>query len=297
MATGPYTTVVAKRAPDDHTPGTARLRRSEARLRVQVGDLERRAEKRAAELADANASLQNELRERAAAEERIKGLFKRLLTVQEDERRRIAREIHDQIGQQITALRMALDTIEIHTNREAALAHAERASRLARELDESLDFLTWDLRPPALDHLGLAAALANLSSGWAERFGIAVDYHAVGMDGHRLAPHVEINLYRIVQEALHNVHRHAGPCTVSIVLERADGELILTIEDDGRGFDTEADDRQQQMGLASMRERTALTGGRIDVESAPGRGTAIYVRVPLDGGAGGGISAGTASGS
>ena len=229
-------------------------------------------------------SVARELADRAA-EERVKVLFNQLLTVQEDERRRIAREIHDQIGQQITALRIALETLEAHSEGQQLAARAQRASQLARELDDSIDFLTWDLRPAALDLLGLGTELANLAQGWSERFGVPVDYHAVGMDGVRLAPHLEINIYRITQEALHNVHRHAGSCTVSIVLERVDGELILTIEDDGRGFDGDTVDARapHHMGLVSMRERAALMGGRIDIESSPGKGTAVYVRVPLDG--------------
>ncbi len=157
--------------------------RTEESLREARNDLEDRVRERTAELVDLAGALQIELREREAAEVRIKSLFSRVLTVQEDERRRIAREIHDQVGQQITALRMGLDALGDRLSAHPEIAPlVQRAADLARDLDTSIDFLTWDLRPTTLDDLGLRAGLAALVRGWSARLGIHADYHDTGMD-------------------------------------------------------------------------------------------------------------------
>jgi PAS domain S-box-containing protein len=252
-------------------------------LREAQEELEQRIQDRTNELRASNAKLEEELRERRAAEQRITSLFRRLLTVQEDERRRIARDIHDQIGQQMTALRLNLETLEskCHDDRRLAL-QAWWTRALAEELDHSIDFLTWDLRPAAFDHLGVTGAIEQLVRGWSERFGTLADFQAADMGSVRLPHHVEINLYRIVQESLHNIHKHAEAGKVAVVLERRGDRVVLTVEDDGRGFDPHgAMHEGSGMGLLSMRERAALVGGDLDVESSPGAGTTIYARVPI----------------
>jgi PAS domain S-box-containing protein len=248
-------------------------------------ELEARVRERTLALGEANVSLRAEVRERRAAEERVKSLLKQLVAVQEEERRRIARDIHDQMGQQMTALRMSLESLRANCDGQSELAEQfMRTLALAEELDQSVDFLTWELRPAALDHLGLSAALANLVRGWSERFRLPAEYHASGVDDLRLAPDAEINLYRLAQEALHNVYKHAGATSVGVFLERRDDHAVLIIEDDGRGFDpggvSDGDDGER-MGLVGMRERATLVGGELEVESSPGDGTTIYVRVAL----------------
>ena len=217
-----------------------------------------------------------------ARTEELKTLFNRLVTVQEDERRRIARDIHDHLGQQMTALRMAIDALSALTPPHSPLAlQASRAAAVARELDQSIDSLTWDLRPVALEQMGLSAALAHLVRAWSHRFGIAAEFQSVGPETAALHGHVEIHLYRIVQEALHNIYKHARAQTVAVVLESTDSDIKLMVEDDGVGFDPAAVTQPQQLGLVSMRERATLLGGVLDIESAPGRGTTVYVRVAL----------------
>jgi PAS domain S-box-containing protein len=253
-------------------------------LRTAHEELEQRIRERTDELRASNAKLEEELRERRAAEERITALFRRLVTVQEDERRRIAREIHDQIGQQMTALRLNLETLESKCHGDRALElQAWWTRALAEELDHSIDFLTWDLRPAAFDHLGLTAAIDQLVRGWSERFGAFAEFQAVDMEGVSLPDHVEINLYRIVQESLHNIHKHADAGKVAVVLERRGDRVVLAVEDDGRGFEPHAASVREGsgMGLLSMRERAALIGGDLDIESSPGAGTTIYARVPI----------------
>jgi chemotaxis family two-component system sensor kinase Cph1 len=246
-------------------------------------ELEERVRQRTLELSDTAYALQMELRDREAAEARIKNLFTRLVTAQEDERRRISREIHDQIGQQITALRMHLEKVRHHCQADPEGAEqVERTARLAQALDENIDFLTWDLRPMALDHFGLRAALDALVRGWSERFGIAAGYHDVGMEKVRLPEPVETHMYRIAQEALHNIVRHADATSVAVVLECAGNDVSLMIEDDGCGFDPEGSASERAgMGLLGMRERGSLIGGKVEIESSPGSGTTVYVRVPL----------------
>jgi PAS domain S-box-containing protein len=255
----------------------------EAALRRAHNELEERVRDRTLELAEANVSLQEEVRERRAAEERVKGLLAQLVTVQEEERRRIARELHDTLGQQLTALRLSIDILKSKPGGDGWREEAERMQAIFDRLNSDVDFLAWELRPAALDMLGLDAALRDFVREWSEHFRIAADYHGFGNDAPRLAPEVETNLYRILQEALQNVHKHAGATHVSVQLERRDGQVVLVVEDNGRGYDPDAEveaGSNKGMGVVNMRERAALVGGELEIESAPNAGTTIYVRVP-----------------
>jgi len=259
-------------------------REAEEALRQAHDLLERRVEERTRDLRETTAKLRNEIKERSAAEARVRELLRRLVNVQEEERRRIALDLHDHLGQQMSALRMNLSALRKGCDDQTGLAEqAARVQQLAEDLDQSIDFLTWDLRPAALDHLGLSAALANLVRGWSERFRIPAEYRASGTDDLRLAPDAEINLYRLAQEALHNVYKHAGAGRVGVFFERRDGHAVLIVEDDGHGFDPEgvSEGDGAGMGLVGMRERATLVGGELEVESSPGGGTTVYVRTPL----------------
>lgn len=249
-------------------------------LRRAHDELEQRVHERTTDLARANTQLEREVAERRAAEGQIKSLFERLVSIQEEERRRIARNIHDQLGQQLTALRMNLEVARMRVEGDAVmLAQAARTEQLAQELDRTIDFLTWELRPAALDHLGLAAALQHLVAGWSTRFEIAADFQALGAYSARLSPDAETNLYRIVQEALHNVLKHAAATRVTVFMECRDDETLIVVEDDGHGFDASSIIDDGRLGLISMRERATLIGGRLDIESTPDIGTAVIVRI------------------
>ena len=217
------------------------------------------------------------------AEAQIKALFERLVSVQEDERRRIARDLHDQLGQQLTALRMNLEVFRLQSRADSAvLSQLERTQRLADDLDRTIDFLTWELRPDPLHHLGLVPALTQLVRTWAERFTIEADFQSIGAELPRLDSDVEVNLYRIAQEALHNVVKHAQAMRVSVLLEVSSARVTLTVEDDGRGF-TLANDvaREHRLGLVSIRERAELIGGELEIDSSPGDVTTVTVRAPV----------------
>jgi signal transduction histidine kinase len=260
-------------------------RRAEDALRRAHDELEGRVRERTRELAEANASLRAEVRERRAAEGRTRSLLRQIVTVQEEERRRIARELHDTLGQQLAALSLSIDVLKSKaSNRVRLREETDRMQSIFDRLNSDIDFLAWELRPAALDQLGLDAALRNFLREWSEHFRIAAEYRGHGLNGTRLPPEVETNLYRILQEALQNVHKHAGADHVSVLLECQDGQAVLIVEDNGRGYDPEgevASDSNKGMGVVNMRERAALVGGSLEIESATGAGATIFVRVPL----------------
>jgi signal transduction histidine kinase len=232
--------------------------------------------------AEKHTSLVAEIRDRRAAEEKITALFRRLVSAQDEERRRIARDIHDELGQSITALKINLEALDgTAPSTELFVALLDRSQGLVRDLDRAVDFLTWELRP-AIDQMNFSTALRRLVQSWSERFGIAAEFVAHGE--HDLPPDVQEHLYRLTQEALHNVAKHAAANHVSVMVEGRAAELVLLIEDNGRGFSENAAPGRSQdggLGLTSMRERAALVGGTLTVESAVGEGTSIYVRVAL----------------
>jgi signal transduction histidine kinase len=204
------------------------------------------------------------------------------VTAQEDERARIARDLHDHLGQQLTALRL---TLQRHLARSApADGHddIDHALKVAGELDTAVDFLAWELRPAALDDLGLAAALPRYVEEWSARYGIAAHFRAERVQSGMLSRDAEVTFYRIAQESLTNVLKHAHAERVDLLLEARDHAVVMVIEDNGVGFDPM--DRElldNGIGLAGMRERAALIGATLDIESAAGHGATIFLRCPL----------------
>ena len=156
--------------------------------------------------------------------------------------------------------------------------------RLADQLGQEVHTLAWELRHTALDEWGLHTALSNYLEEWSERCGIAVDFHSNGLIQQRLPPYVETTVYRIVQEALTNVLKHAAARRVSLLLENRQDRLLVIVEDDGRGFNVEAlmneSDSSRRLGLIGMQERVTLVGGTLNIESTPGAGTTVFVHIP-----------------
>jgi len=255
-----------------------------AGLREAQDKLEARVAERTAELAAANASLRAEIGIREVAEADRRELLRLLGTAQEDERRRLARDLHDQMGQHLTALGLGLKVVQDATPDSSPVRERLQSLQALTDLiGREIHNLALELRPTALDDHGLESALSNYADGWAERSGIKVDFHGTGLDGARLPSPVETALYRVVQEALTNVLKHAAARRVSIVIQRGKGQVTAVIEDDGRGFDavspTGTDNRR--LGLLGMRERVGLLGGSLTVEPGANRGTTVIARVPL----------------
>ncbi len=228
--------------------------------------------------------LAHEVTVRAAAEERIKALLERVVTAQEEERRRIARNLHDHLGQQLTALRLTLDAI-VHDAGLPDELHARvaAADKIVARMDRDVDVLAWDLRPAALDDIGLTEALDDLVRQWSTISQVAAEFHNSAAEPPKLPSDVQSNVYRIVQEALNNVSKHAAATHVAVLMERRGDEVAIIVEDNGRGFNAKAAaaaERHARMGLLSMRERAALIGGSVEFETAPGEGTTVFVRVP-----------------
>ena len=239
-------------------------------------------ERNALALTEANATLQAEVAERQRVEQERGQLLRRIVFTQEEERRRIAREMHDQLGQQLTVLKLKLDALKQACDENAKVcAQVEALQAIAERLDADVSYLAWDMRPAALDDLGLAAALSSYVHNWEQHFGLPVQLHASGIDKDRLTPEIETTLYRIAQEALNNIAKHAQATHVAVMLERRDQQVSLIIEDDGVGFDLQqmsgADGKG--LGLMGMRERAALVGGTVEIESQPNEGATVVVRI------------------
>ncbi len=245
-------------------------------------ELESRVVERTEALESLNETLRKEVAERKRVEEARIELLGQLVSAQEDERRRFARDLHDQLGQQLTALKMKLESLRVKSdNRRQLTDSLDDLQGIVKQLDLDVDFLAWQLRPVALDDIGLKAALSNYVKQWSEHFGIPAEFHAADLS-QRFDPRIETNLYRIAQEALNNCAKHSQCSRAEILLEHRDHQIVLIVEDDGVGFDPSAKgERDGQWGLLGMHERVTLVDGTIEIESAPREGTTIYVRVPL----------------
>jgi PAS domain S-box-containing protein len=246
-------------------------------------------ESRAAALFDSSGkrlgyvSVNRDITERSYADEAIRSLLKEVLTAQEVERRRIARELHDETAQTLTSLLVGLLAIEESHDLEQALRGASALRGLATATLEGVKRVARGLRPSVLDDLGLQEALERLGLEVSRANGFVVDVHATGPRLPRLPEALETALYRVVQEALTNATKHALPKAVSVLIHRNPSEVRLLIEDDGKGFEASEALSEGHFGLVGIRERVRLVGGSVTVESSPGHGTTIYVNVPLPG--------------
>lgn len=215
-----------------------------------------------------------------SSNKRMRSLSRRLVQVQENERRHIARELHDDAGQALVSLRYGLRLLEKEIGQEGEAAKHVAELRLRTDaVMDSLHRLAVDLRPASLDHLGLDAALRQYSLSAGSKYGLAVRFKSRGFGAERLPSGVETALYRVVQEAMTNVVRHARATRVDLLVERRGERVIVMIEDDGVGFDQNRLQRPDHLGLVGLRERAEALDGTLTVESSPGSGTTIVVEV------------------
>ncbi len=230
-----------------------------------------------------------DITERKRAEVMRTHLLDRLMRAQEEERQRIARELHDDTEQALASLLIGLRNLEELPTLDTVREHASKLRQVSAQTLDELQRLVQGLRPALLDEMGLAAALRHLCTDVAQAHGIRVELHVGQLAGLRMAPSVETALYRIVQEALTNIAKHAHAKTASVLIQPTASSVRLVVEDDGCGFDPEAVRRTAArngcLGLYGMQERVKLFGGVFTVESADEQGTTIHVEMPLSPGA------------
>ena len=250
--------------------GETRRRENET-LRHEQGELEEKVRQRTAELDTANQGLRE--------------LTGRLMQSQDDERRRIARELHDSVGQTLAALSMNLTKVETDIERlnQTARTIAD-SSALVQEMNKEVRTISYLLHPPMLDEAGLGSALRWYVDGFTQRSGIKVDLE-IAEDFGRVQPEVETAVFRTVQECLTNVHRHSGSKTARVRLQHSAGELCLQVKDDGTGIGPEELNKVVSagtpgVGIRGMRERLRQLGGTLELTSDD-RGTTVEVRVPV----------------
>lgn len=254
------------------------LRRAHEQLADRAKQLQTLVELRTAKLAKSNERLRREMAEREA-------LRRKLLHAQEEERRRIARELHDQMGQNLTALNVGLKSLLDGQSRSGLGSRVQHLQELATQTARDLHRVAVELRPAALDDLGLVKAIRALIETWSTRYRIDVDFEAGQYKAAGISSEIETILYRIIQEALNNVAKHSGATRVALVLRRTEEQVQGIIEDDGRGFDarvtSQSGNGSGRLGLLGIRERLGIVGGEFKIESAPKRGATLFVRIPI----------------
>ncbi len=220
-------------------------------------------------------------------EEHLRTLSRELIRAQEVERQRIARELHDDVAQSLSMLKIGIESLECgRASQENCLgSRIQELSTQVSGVIDSLRGISYALLPPGLVQLGLVSTIFRLCDEFSSRHGIRVEFRAEGMDSLKPDFEFQINVYRIVQEALSNVRRHAQASHVSVKLVASHPSVFLRVEDNGKGFASETGSgeqlRERHMGLWSMGERARILGGTLRVRSVPGRGTRIVVEIPL----------------
>lgn len=215
---------------------------------------------------------------------RDREVMAKVLAAHEEERARLARDLHDELGQEVTALRFKLKSVRDTCGNDEFREQIEEMESVIEAIDRNIDFIAWDLRPAGLEFDScLSTAINNYTKQWSRHTGIPIKRLSRLPYADTVLSAVDTNFYRIMQEALNNVRKHADATEVEITLKSLKGSLRLIISDNGKGFNLTGGRRKKRpgFGLVGMRERAALIGAALEIESAPGKGTTIYVTVPL----------------
>lgn len=220
------------------------------------------------------------------AEKQIRYLTQELMKAQETERQRLARDLHDNLAQDLSLLKIDCETLfDEQPAVPAAIRQkiADYSERFQKAITTVRD-MAYEIHPPGLNELGLVPSIAEYCDEFYDKNGTRVDFHAAGMEALELDFDTQINLYRIIQEGLNNIQKHANGAAATIRLVAAWPNIILRIEDDGRGFDVErrlgAAVAEKRMGIRSIKERAALLGGTMTIQSRPDAGTRILIKIP-----------------
>ncbi|NQT69766.1 MAG: hypothetical protein HQ552_09310 [Desulfobacteraceae bacterium] len=267
----------------------AERKKAESSLQQSRDMLEILVQERTADLKRANEQLQIELTERKEAEEDIRRLSQQLFSVIEEERKRLARDLHDEFGQALTTLHLNVEALQnsLPEKLKDQKAQCDQIIRMTEQQCDNIRNIASELRPDMLDHLGFIPTLEWYVEDFGKRNGeLRIDFEAVGVKN-RPDSEVEITLYRILQEGLNNIIKHAKAKQIDVLLTYSHPKFIFTIKDDGVGFEQmkaspQSQDGKQGIGLIGMRERVAAVGGTIDIRSGRGKGTVIRVEVLAD---------------
>jgi light-regulated signal transduction histidine kinase (bacteriophytochrome) len=264
---------------------TDQLAREREQARVQQQALLAELDNRIQQWETTAQELKRESDRRAVVEAELSQVLRRTVLEQEAERQRIARELHDSLGQYLTVMRLDLDGIGRDSDASASIRQrVEKLKSLTADVGQEVNQLAWEIRPTTLDDLGLQMAFQQFLEQWAERSTLTFDVH-LALNDRRLPPPIETALYRVLQEAILNVVKHADAKQVGVILEASRSEVRLIIEDDGKGFIWDEAGRAagpaDRLGLIGVRERLALVGGSLEVETSPGAGTTLLIHVPL----------------
>ena len=257
-------------------------------LATAINEMADRIEERTAEIITRNEKLTSEIVERKIAQDRLKKLSHKIVRLQEEERRRVSRELHDGINQLLVSVKYKIENFDIKfkSSPEEALKDMNKAVIFLEEAISEVRRVSHALRPSVLDDLGLAPAITNLSRNFSERNQMDVEVNGVDEETfERLPADVETAMYRIVQEALMNIEKHANATKVVIDVTHTDTNVTIRIEDNGEGFDLQKAMRKtrstQSMGLRNMRERIELLQGSFFIHSDEGKGTFVEIKAPL----------------
>ncbi|MGE0594851.1 MAG: GAF domain-containing protein [Hyphomonadaceae bacterium] len=261
------------------------LARERERARVQQEALLAELDRRITQWEQTAEQLKREGDRRAVLETELSEVLRRTVVEQESERQRIARELHDSLGQYLTIMQLDLDGIGRDVSASASVKdRVNRLKELTADVGQEVGHLAWEIRPTALDDLGLQTAIQQFLEEWGERAPLLFDLH-LALHDRRLSPAIETALYRVLQEAIINVVKHAGATRVGVILDANESEARLIVEDDGKGFAWDEPDPSAspplRLGLLGVRERLALLGGTLEIETSPGAGTTLLIHVPL----------------
>jgi signal transduction histidine kinase len=285
MASGRLDVPIRNGGIDEVARLTANLERMRVKLESTLDDHRRGKQALQQVVEEHTAELTVLYEQLEGRKEMCKRLLGRVLTAQEAERARLARELHDSIGQSITAVIMTTTAVE--NSLPGALSGEKdklaNVRAMATQALHDLRGLIFDLRPEILDDLGLALALRSQVKTYLEPAGVRVQLHAAGLKD-QLPPEVETTIFRVVQEAITNIGRHAHATEASIVLTKRDNKLMVRVQDNGVGFDLALVDNgnHQAWGLRGMEERVTMLGGQLFISTKPGGGTVLQAEVPLD---------------